>query len=202
MNNIALALILLSTTCSTTLASPVPTATSQKADVVSIQPVNHMTTPKISLSITIPGTYTRISVHTGEPIDILSNEKDTSICEFIPQGEMAASRSEIITTQLIVGKSLTAKNMVDGLRKNLSLYCNGEVLSQSVTELKSYQTSELAMVHMYNCKREVVYVRYFSGPYDCTGIQFAKVIKNDENPADVAKELKTSVDRICSVIVG
>ncbi len=58
------------------------------------------------------------------------------------------------------------------------------------------------MVYMYNCKREVVYIRYFSGPSDCAGIQFAKVIKNDENPADVAKKLKTSVDRICSVIVG
>ncbi len=75
-----------------------------------------MVTPKISLSVKIPGTYTRISVHTGEPIDILSSENDTSICEFIPQGEMAASRNEIITTQLIVGKSLTAKNMADGVK--------------------------------------------------------------------------------------
>ncbi|QLH35919.1 MAG: hypothetical protein HWD61_07055 [Parachlamydiaceae bacterium] len=100
-------------------------------------------------------------------------EDSTSIIEFIPKGESQDNWSEIITIHKLIGKKINAAMMIDTLKSSiLSQTKNGKIWKGSLTRKDAYLFGSLGLSYDLNGRHEILGCRYYSGPYDCVGIQY------------------------------
>lgn len=136
-----------------------------------------------NLQVSIPEGY--------QAIQPSSQWEKSPIIEFIPKGEKADNWSEIITISKLVGSKISAEEMI-GLLKNAVIEKNqGKVWQEKISKEPLYQFALLGISYKIDDRQEVLGCRYYSGPYDCVGVQYAI-----EKGKDVSeKELISKIDK-------
>jgi hypothetical protein len=125
----------------------------------------------------------------------------STILEYIPKGETLDRWSEIITVNLLKGRGIQAKLFTDALIESMAPKTKDyRVFQLEVIKEGSVETSEVAIMYkLPNKTVEIAYMKYHSGPYDCSGIQYS--VKIDKWLGDfefqkVAKEIQVYVSEI------
>lgn len=166
-------------------------AADTKGDFTILMPINHMGEKKTSLSVAIDKSY--------KSLQTLPNR----LMEFIPEGEDASKWSQIITLTINVNIKTPASKFLDVLKTKMgSLSKNFKILEENTSDMGSYEVASFGAVYELGDRREVVYMRYYSGPADLSGIQYAKLLGPNDSPEVVLKELKAFVDKISQIITG
>ncbi len=122
---------------------------------------------RVNLLVSVPKDFCSVS-----PLSVVM---EANMAEFIPKiDKNVSSWSEIITTHKFIGKSLKASQVIDNLKRVLSRGdLSARVLESNNNECGNYSESMLLMTYTDKGRREIVYGNYYSGPYDCSGFQYA-----------------------------
>ena len=133
-------------------------------------PIDEMSNPQIHFIFESPeGFHTPITY-----LEAFLSGRST-ILEYIPEGETLDNWSEIITVNLLKGRGIQAKLFTDALVKGLSSQVKDyRVFQLNVVKEGVVETSEVAMMYrLFDDSVEVLYMGYFSGAYDCSGVQYS-----------------------------
>lgn len=149
-----------------------PSATNA-SDFILNYPVNVTNKPYVTLTISIPETF--------KAVDSMQQmlQPDNYIAEFIPKHETADNWQEIITAVRLIHKQISAERMVKFMHQQFQKQAqNVKVLETETANFPSYQKACTAMDYEYANRHEMVYMCYYSGPYDCAGVQYALLWKH------------------------
>lgn len=128
-------------------------------------PVNWTVNPEYSLKVTIPKGYTSI-----QPFD---EWEQASLIEFIPKGEDKDHWTEIITVNKFIGEKIPADTFVKALKERLvSQIQNNQFYQEDIEKTPNYTRATLLLSYDFQGKHEVMGAIYYSGPYDCAGVQY------------------------------
>ena len=144
-------------------------------------PINHNLPDKqrISLLVQIPAGYRHLQPLTS-PFQ-----------EYIPKADDEYTWSEIITTQAIIGRYLTAKYQINSLKDGfLRTGTDAEIITESFEDHPGYSTGFLEAIYSYQGRREYCIAKYYSGPYDCVGYQYTIALSSFITKADAAKKVQ------------
>ncbi len=158
-------------------------------DMTLLLPVNHLTDKKVTLSVNIDKSYKTLG------------QLPATFMEFIPQGGSENNWSEILTVQTLVGVRASAADFLGKLKTAMKEKATTfKLLQEDSKDMKTYTMSSFGAVYETGGRKEVVYMRYYSGPADLCGVQYAKVLKAGESVEKVLQGLDDYVGKI-SVIV-
>jgi hypothetical protein len=164
-------------------------AIEENKDLSLLLPINHLIDNKVSLSIKIDKSY--------KPLGQLP----AKFMEFIPKNESENNWSEIFTVQTLVGVRTSASDFLGKLKGAMQDKAKTfKLLKEDSKELKSYTMSSFGAAYETGGRKEVVYMRYYSGPADLCGVQYAKVLKPGESAENVLKDLIAYVDKVAVLI--
>ena len=151
-----------------------------------IMPVSAAEKSKTVLRITQPEDF----YTTPEMLELFM-QRATEILEFVPKGESFESWSKIFTIHGIVGARISAEQIAHIFTKKLAADTKRSlvVFSRKNNEACSnYADVSVAIQYVtQENKVEIIYLNYFSGPYDCSGFQYTEKLNSWLEP-DKAKE--------------
>lgn len=151
----------------------------------------------------VPGKCTNLSVEIPRGFRALAQPENATIHEFIPvtdKNEQAWSR--IITTQAFIGRGITASYLVEMGGKRLMQEPDAKIIYESAHDCGSYTTATMIISYL-NTKldrQEIAFLRYYSGPYDCSGFQYTIAVTAHKTEESVVQELKDFADKRTSLI--
>lgn len=133
-------------------------------------PVNVALSPHIFLVVNIPEGYRPLQ-------SMQAMVKNTSnIMEFVPKDNSDDGWTNIITLSPLIGLKVKSSEFVSQLKQGfLSNASNVEILENTVNQYPGYEKSCLGVDYEVKSRHEMVYMCYYSGPYDCVGMQYAVV---------------------------
>lgn len=158
-----------------------------------VLPLNDVSKIKTSLRVKIPDDF--------RPLQTLDQGYKNHIFEYVPKSDDENKWTQIITLNLFVGIKKSASDFTSIMKSEFKKAPQAKLLEESTTEQDDYMMSSLGFSYEDKARREVVYMRYYSGPNDLSGIQYAKPLKENESPEALLKELKSFVDKISTVII-
>lgn len=136
-------------------------------DFTLLMPINVANDNKINLMIKIPPHFRSLQ----SLQDVTAGK--ASLIEFVPEKDGDYNWTQIITVHPLIGKQIKASQITQSVRDNsLKEVKQIEILENQTTSEKGYEKSCLAMDYELNRRHEMVYMCYYSGPYDCTGLQY------------------------------
>lgn len=151
-------------------------------------PINHISAEKVTLIVKISSNY--------KPLEKLP----AKFMEFIPKAEDPKNWSEIITLQFLPNAQVSAPVFIAKVKSLMTKEAEPfKTLDEGTKDMGSYTVSWFGAVYQGNNRREVVFIRYYSGPADLVGIQYAKPLGPKDTPEAVLKDLKSFVDSISQV---
>lgn len=134
-------------------------------------PINWSFTPHVDLVVEMPVGYASLQ-------EFDSWEK-APLIEFVPKGENGESWNEIITIHKLINRKIRASNLVTLSKISmLADLKHAKVIEESSEELPGYQKASLFISYDLNGNREILGLEYFSGPFDCIGVQYT--IRNEK----------------------
>ncbi|MCL4361779.1 hypothetical protein M1446_05490 [Candidatus Dependentiae bacterium] len=77
---------------------------------------------------------------------------------------------------------------------------NVKVFEGTNQDLIPHDIVTLAIAYDNNGRREVLFAKYLSGPYDCSGFQYTIVLKDKLTEEEALKQLKEFAGKQTSVI--
>lgn len=154
-------------------------------------PINWSSEGKCNLAVTIPEGYRSLQKE--------SSWQNSSIIEFIPQGEADYEWSEIITINKFIGKKITAEEMISALKSTFERV-KGKTWREKSSKEKFYTLAELEASYNFQGKPELVGCRYYSGPNDCVGVQYAIRSKRGQSDEELMKKIQTFLDTNTEII--
>ena len=166
---------------------------SAKDQTTMVLPVNDVSKIKTSLSIKIPEDF--------RPLQTLDQGYKNHMFEYVPKSDDENKWTQIITSSLFVGIKKSASDFTSIMKSEFKKAPQAKLLDESTNEKDDYQVSSLGFSYEDKARKEVVYMRYYSGPDDLSGIQYAKPLKDDQSPEEVLNELKSFVDKISTVVI-
>lgn len=130
-------------------------------------------TEKSDLSVSVPKGYKSLT----PPADWAK----APIIEFIPEGESDTNWTEIVTVSKFSGAALPADRVTDLIGRSIGLKAkNVETWMDEKEEAEDVKTALLGLTYDYEGKREVLGMKYLSGPLDCSGVQCTIRVKGKE----------------------
>jgi len=166
-----------------TLLADEPIEITGNAEILFVLPVNWTTTPKYNLDVTIPKGFV--------PLQPVSEWEKAPLIEFIPKGEKNNSWTEIISINKFIGKKIAADAFVAALRDQLfSKTQNGQILEESIEKMSNYIKAMFLLSYDFQDKHEVIEVIYYSGPFDCVGIQYTVRADKEHFEEDVIMKIR------------
>jgi len=160
----------------------------EKKDYTILMPINHLSEKKVTLSVTIDKQYKSLQ------------KLPAKLMEFIPEGDDDYKWSQIITLNMLAGLKAPASTFLSKIKEGMKTQAtNFNLLEESSKNMDNYEVATLGAAYEVNGRKEVVYMRYYSGPADLAGIQYAKPLGPNESPEKVLGELKGFVDKISQV---
>jgi hypothetical protein len=145
----------------------------EQQKVTVLLPISWSAPSQCNLSVTIPEGF--------RSIQPLATWNESTLIEFIPEGESGDNWSEIITLNKLIGQRIPATQITSYLEKTLpTKSTNFKVIASSVEKTSSYLRSNLEVSYENAGRHEVLSCRYYSGPYDCAGIQYTIRPKSDQ----------------------
>lgn len=117
----------------------------------------------------------------------LQEDLKPEFLEFIPEKDLNPYQwSEIITSQCYIGKGLVANQLLLLIASSLLEKTNvHKIIGPSLENFNTYRASSMTIFYTSHGRKELVYLQYFSGPYDCSGFQYA-IELTDEMTEEVA----------------
>lgn len=138
-------------------------------------PVNNISTPQFHIVIQpIKGFVT-------QPENFIAfYDQASSIIEYIPRDESFENWSKIITIQCLTGQCIAADKLINTVRSNIESQVKRLVIIKEETAQKdSYLVSKAAIQYQkHDGIVEVLYMEYYSGPLDCSGIQYTEKVSS------------------------
>ena len=138
---------------------------------------------------------TRLVVYIPEDfraVYTLKEAKQIGMQEYFPKKDGdVTSWTEIITTTVYISKRISAQRMIECLKRAiLGSDPKAALISEDSVEHKDYFEGSFMATYTDKGRKEVVYMKYYSGPYDCVGFQYA--IALDKNMT--LKKAKKKID--------
>lgn len=141
---------------------------------------------RINLVVTVPKGYKCLQ----------ENLMDTFL-EFIPQTDTDSYKwSEIITTVMYLGKCLKAEQIIDSL-KNFIIKDDpsAKILDEATENKDVYKSGSVTIMYTSNNRKEVMFAKYFAGPYDCSGFQYSIALEDKKPLAYALKRIKDFIEK-------
>lgn len=130
-------------------------------------PINATVAPPVTLFIKIPKGFRALQSLTD-----LARGK-SNLIEFIPKDDGEYDWTEIITLNPFIGAKMKASDIVNSMNARFKQAAQEvHILETKTTQHGNYEQSCTAMDYVVNKRHEMVYMCYYSGPYDCAGIQY------------------------------
>jgi hypothetical protein len=159
-----------------------------KNEMTLLLPINHVKDKKVNLRVNIDTPYES----GGQPKEFMT---------FILQGENSYTWSEKLTVQTLVGFRQSAAEFLGQLQMALRIAApSTKILLDHSEDMKTYEMSSFGAVYETGGRKELIYVRYYSGPDDLCGVQYLKELKAGESPEKVLRGLVEYVDKISMVV--
>jgi hypothetical protein len=158
-----------------------------------ILPLNDVSKIKTSLRVNIPDNF--------RPLQTVEQGYKNQMFEYVPKSDNENKWTQIITLNLFVGIKKSASDFTSIMKSEFNKASNAKMLEESTSEQNDYMMSSLGFSYEDKERKEVVYMRYYSGPNDLSGIQYAKPLKENQSPEELLKELKLFVDKISTVVI-
>jgi hypothetical protein len=137
-------------------------------------PVNAMSKPKVHMIFSSPKEF-----HADDKSVNAFFSGQSPILEFVPKNETVYNWSKIFTANLIINTSISSQKIVNSIVNNIAT--TGQVKTyHKIFDTKSYRNysvSTAAIQYSFNGRNEILYMRYFSGPADVSGIQYTEVLQ-------------------------
>jgi hypothetical protein len=153
-----------------------------------ILPINYLNLKKISLHFRIPKEFHQIN-------------SGNETLEFIPQSESADTRTQIITLQTVNGKNLSAVDFLTKLKAMIKETAKSmTVLEETNDVTKDYQVATLGISYISDGRKEIVYMKYFSGPNDLSGIQYSHEIPSIDFAQQTLDDIKYKINKFSAVV--
>ncbi|OJW54019.1 MAG: hypothetical protein BGO67_08115 [Alphaproteobacteria bacterium 41-28] len=158
------------------------------SDWILLLPINHLSEKRISLVVNIPKKYKPLGTFPSQSM------------EFIPEGDDEQKYSQIITINVFAGTGVSASTFLDKIKSGMeSETPSFKLLKEDKKDEGSYTMASLAATYEQHGRNEIVYMRYFSGPADLCGIQYAKPLGKNESPEQALNDLRDKVDKVSQV---
>lgn len=160
-------------------------------------PINHigiMDTcgSQTTLSIKIPEKFKPL-----QPIEAAQNT-----LEFIPNGEEPSSWSEIITINIFPGNNMKADEFYNNMKEMVSSNPSVQILEENSHSYERYQEVKSGWAYRDHGRQEILCMRYYSGPSDCCGIQYARAVSPQEDSKQALAQAKEFLNEISKVLDG
>ena len=172
---------------------------SKDAQIELLLPVNVLKTnesnqSRANLLVSIPEDFRSVY-----PLSIVMQ---ADMNEFIPKTDKDVnSWSEIITTNKYIGKSLNTSQVTDHLKRAIGqVDLSARVLESDNNECENYSESTFLMIYSHNGRREIVYGKYYSGPSDCSGFQYAIALNETMTEEKAKHKIKEFVKKNTDII--
>lgn len=186
--------------------SEMPTVTLKRTDIQNVRPNNLLKDVKSFVQL-LP---INVAKKDGERINLCVEipEKFRALqditapfVEFIPEHDDEYLWSTIITTQTIPGRRLNAITFIKNIKDPImQAGKNVEIIEDSQEKADHYNTATLIMSYTHNKRRELMFARYFSGPFDCSGFQYTVHRASEKSEEQVLKEIYDFVQNNTSLI--
>lgn len=142
----------------------------------------------INLLVQIPDYFRSI-----QPIDLRPCR------EFIPKTDCDENNwSEIITTQTYPGMRMNAAEIIGSIKSGICSCATGvRVFENKKTVHANYNSALLRMIYTTRGRKELLYAYYFSGPCDCSGLQYSinlEHISAEEATLKIYRFLRSQVE--------
>jgi hypothetical protein len=90
-----------------------------------------------------------------------------------------------------IGKRFKAEALINALKNAmLSKVQGGKIWKNNFQNESAYQKATLLLTYHFADKHEVMGARYYSGPYDCVGVQYTIHPKDNQLDSELIKKLK------------
>jgi len=160
---------------------------------VFVLPIDHTVQPLCSLAVTVPKKYKPL-----QPLESFSPAQSRMI-EFIPESENDPyGWSEIITINKYLGSRTSADLFMNRiLRSMISKMEECRVLVHSSSKEGAVEEARFLIQYKLRGQQEVLGVVYFSGPYDCVGMQYTVRPKAGQSVADAVFQVEAFLKKNC-----
>jgi hypothetical protein len=162
-------------------------------------PINGVSTPKIHLIIKAPEGF-KVSPENFNAF----HQGHSTILEYVPQNETLENWSKIITLSSQVGNKLQADQYTKGFVEfTVPQTKRSKIVTQKTEKRDSYLFSSIAFQYMSNNgKVELLYMEYYSGPYDSSGIHYTVKLDRwleEKDASQAAKKLEKYISQHVSI---
>lgn len=154
-------------------------------------PIHWASANRCNLAVTIPEGYRSLQKQ--------SSWQNSPLIEFIPKGESDYDWSEIITINKLIGQRVQATDMVNSLKATYEKV-KGKIWAEKTSKEASYTYAQLDVSYDSQGKHEVAGCRYYSGPNDCVGVQYALRPKKGESDEEVMAKIHRFFDTNTEII--
>tara|TARA_A100000171_G_scaffold53015_1_gene75408 strand:- start:3437 stop:4084 length:648 start_codon:yes stop_codon:yes gene_type:complete len=118
--------------------------------------------------------------------------KKSALIEYIPKEENITHWSKIITVDAYIDLGMDSETM---LRRHIENIQNNtlkhQVIAKKIETNPEYKKVSFAIQYQLNPNSsEVLFMHYFSGPYDCVGVQMTQKYDHWLSASDTEKEAK------------
>lgn len=121
----------------------------------------------------------------------------TTLLEFIPKDESENEWSHILTLNKFIDSQISAIAFTKNLQKELAKESGARLLQESFLEKPSYERAGFIMSYDLKGRHEVMGCLYYSGPYDCVGVQYTIRSTDDE---EAFKTIETFFQKNTTII--
>lgn len=160
-----------------TLLGALEAQTSVSPQKTLLLPVNWDVDPKLNVAVKIPAGFKNLS--SASELD-----ENVSIIEYIPEQEDESNWTRRITLMKYIGKRFSAVMVASKLKGQIIAHISNPIIwDETISTKQNYQQAFIGIEYLYQNKREVMGAQFFSGPYDCTGVQYALRLPSAEGKA-------------------
>lgn len=131
--------------------------------VTFLLPIDWTSNNTSNLSVNVPEGF--------KPIQSM-NAIETGVIEFIPENETAYNWSEIITIHKFVGSCIPADKYANFIKESIFKAAKVTKSWKIEKSINKSTVGSFGLDYSYNGNSEVIGALYFSGPYDCCGVQY------------------------------
>lgn len=118
------------------------------------------------------------------------NNPQNPITQFIPKSETPQNWSQNITTSTCIGKKESAESAIINLKKLfLTNDTSATVIREEYKKENGFSLASLIITCTLNNRREVLFAKYYSGPFDCSGFIYSVVLNDEINLDNALKKI-------------
>jgi hypothetical protein len=144
------------------------------------------------LIVLIPDNFKLITDKKNMPANML---------EFIPKTENDYYRwGEIITISTYLDKRINAVQAVSNLKQFFLKDPTTQIIEEHSDYHETYQEASFIMTYIEKNRKEVAFVEYFSGPYDCAGAQYSIALDDSMELEEAITKIKKFVNENTRVL--